>query len=136
MTVPEKHDEKADDSIPFFPDHATTELYVAAGVMAIVFIVGIVGQLWPVGLDEPADPMNTPLHTKPEWYFLFLYQMLKYVPKTAGALIPIVGILLLVVWPFIDRKSGDTVRARRLRIAGVVLFFVAALALTILGEIS
>jgi quinol-cytochrome oxidoreductase complex cytochrome b subunit len=122
-------------TIPFFPDHIRTEAYVTLGILVIVFIVGILGSFLPVGLQEPADPMNTPAHAKPEWYFLFLYQLLKYVSKTAGVVIPVVGLIVLTIWPFLDRRE-DTIKARRLRWALVIVTLAAIIALTVLGEIT
>ncbi len=122
-------------TIPFFPDHIRTEAYVTVGILVLVFIVGIAGTFLPVGLQDPADPMDTPAHAKPEWYFLFLYQMLKFVPKTAGVVIPIVGLIVLMIWPFLDRKQ-DTIRARRIRWALVIIAMTAIVALTVLGEIT
>jgi quinol-cytochrome oxidoreductase complex cytochrome b subunit len=124
------------DTIPFYPDHVKTEAIVAAGIIGVLFIIGVVGQFFPVGLDAPADPMVTPAHTKPEWYFLFLYQILKLVPKTLGVLIPIVGLLVIMIWPFLDRGRGDPVQARRLRIIVTVIVMAAIIALTIWGEVS
>jgi quinol-cytochrome oxidoreductase complex cytochrome b subunit len=122
-------------TIPFFPDHIRTEAYVTLGILVIVFIVGILGSFLPVGLQEPADPMNTPTHAKPEWYFLFLYQLLKYVSKTAGVVIPVVGLIVLTIWPFLDRRE-DTIKARRFRWALVIVALAAIIALTVLGEIT
>ncbi len=124
------------ESIPFYPDHVRTEALVAGGVLLVLILIGVLGQLFPVGLQEPADPMVTPPHTKPEWYFLFLYQILKLVPKTVGVLIPIVGVLVLMLWPFIDRVRGDPRRARRRRLIAAALIMAAIVALTIWGEVS
>ena len=79
--------------------------------------------------------MNTPTHAKPEWYFLFLYQLLKYVSKTAGVVIPVVGLIVLTIWPFLDRRE-DTIKARRFRWALVIVALAAIIALTVLGEIT
>ena len=79
--------------------------------------------------------MNTPAHAKPEWYFLFLYRLLKYVSKTAGVVIPIVGLIILTIWPFLDRGQ-DTVRARRIRWILVVVAMTGIIALTVLGEVT
>jgi len=122
-------------TIPFFPDHIRTEAYVTLGIVVVVFIVGILGTWAPVGLQAPADPMDTPAHAKPEWYFLFLYQLLKYVSKTAGVLIPIAGLLLLTLWPFLDHGK-DTLKARRIRWVLVVVTLAAVITLTALGEIT
>jgi quinol-cytochrome oxidoreductase complex cytochrome b subunit len=76
--------------------------------------------------------MSTPAHAKPEWYFLFLYEMLKYIPKTAGVLIPIGALILMTIWPFIDRKQ-DTQRAIRLRAIFSAGALLVVLFLTFLG---
>jgi quinol-cytochrome oxidoreductase complex cytochrome b subunit len=122
-------------TIPFFPDHIRTEAYVTVGILVLVFIVGILGTWSPVGLQAPADPMDTPAHAKPEWYFLFLYQLLKYVSKTAGVLIPIGGLILLTLWPFLDHGK-DSLKARRIRWILVVVALAAVITLTALGEIT
>ena len=59
-----------------------TEFYVVVGIVILALVVGTLGMLFPVGLGAPADPLDTPLHVKPEWYFLALYQLLKYVPSS------------------------------------------------------
>ena len=122
-------------TIPFFPDHIRTEAYVTAGILVLVFIVGILGSLFPVGLQAPADPMDTPAHAKPEWYFLFLYQLLKYVSKTAGVVIPVIGLIILTIWPFLDRGE-DTKKARRIRWILVIVALAAVAGLTVLGEVT
>jgi quinol-cytochrome oxidoreductase complex cytochrome b subunit len=122
-------------TIPFFPDHITTEFLVTVGIIVVVIIIGLIGFFSPVGLQDPADPMNTPDHVKPEWYFLALYQLLKYIPKTTGALVPVLLVLLILIWPFIDRKS-DTKRAMLMRWVFVIAGSVLIIALTIWGEVS
>ncbi len=125
-------DSPEDKTIPFFPDHITTEAKVAVGIFILMGMIGVIGVFNPLGLGEPADPMNTPAHAKPEWYFLFLYQMLKYVPKTLGVLLPTLAILVLVLWPFFDAKE-DSRRAVRFRwfLSIAVLAFI--IVFTILG---
>ncbi len=124
------------DSIPFYPDHVRTEFWVVVGVTAITFLVGILGIFLPVGLGDPADPMNTPAHVKPEWYFLGLYQILKYVPKTLGVLIPIIALLLITILPFIDRKPDISRSVYRTRFILVLVGVIVFIALTIWGEVS
>ncbi|MCK4976096.1 MAG: hypothetical protein KAS36_04120, partial [Anaerolineales bacterium] len=96
------------DSIPFYPDHVSTEFRVVVGIVVIAIIVGAIGLIFPVGLGVPADPMDTPAHVKPEWYFLAFYQILKYIPKTTGVLLLIIGVLGLIMLPFIDRKPDKS----------------------------
>jgi len=124
------------DSIPFYPDHVRTELKVVIGILVVAVAVGTIGLFFPVGLGVPADPMDTPAHVKPEWYFLGLYQMLKYIPKTTGAVLPVIGLLLVAIWPFLDRKPDNSPRAQRVRLYAVSLGLVILIALTIWGELS
>jgi cytochrome b6-f complex subunit 4 len=135
--------EQEKDSVPFFPNHFMTEFYVVIGIVVLGIIIGALGMLFPVGLQAPADPLNTPLHVKPEWYFLALYQLLKYVPPQIlgidGPMFAVVGIILALlvftIWPFLDKKA-DSKKAMRVRAIGVTAFVVLAIALTIWGEVS
>lgn len=131
----ESETQPEDRTIPFYPDHVTTEAKVTLVIVGLVVVAGIAGTVWPVGLDAPADPMVTPEHTTPEWYFLFLYEMLKYIPKTAGVLIPIGGIILIALWPFLDQKE-DTRRAVRNRAIVAAIAMLIIFGLTILGMTS
>ncbi len=135
---------KSEDSIPFFPDHVRTEFYVVLGILAIALIIGIIGFFKPVGLQAPADPLNTPLHVKPEWYFLALYQILKKIPamvlgiqgKVLGVVLPIALVVIILLWPFLDAKPDKSKSIYRIRIALVIVAVVTIIALTIWGELS
>ncbi len=123
-------------SVPFYPDHVSNEAKVVLGISVVAIVIGLIGLFSPVGLGEPADAMNTPAHVKPEWYFLGLYQLLKYISKTAGAVLPILGVLVITFWPFIDRKPDTSRRSYRNRAIGVAVFMVVLIAMTIWGEVS
>jgi cytochrome b6-f complex subunit 4 len=133
-----------EDSIPFFPDHIRTEFYVVLGILVVVLIIAIVAMVKPVGVGEPADPLNTPLHVKPEWYFLSLYQILKKIPpmvigiqgKVIGVVIPIVLVGLIFIWPFLDNKPDKSKKIYWIRLAFVIVAVVTIIALTIWGEVS
>ena len=124
------------DTIPFYPNHASTEIKVMVAMTVIAVIIGILGLMDPVDLGAPADPMDTPAHVKPEWYFLALYQLLKYIPKTAGVIIPIVLLGLITLWPFLDRKPDASRRPQRIRFAVIAAGMLILIALTIWGEVS
>lgn len=134
-----------DKPVPFFPDHLMTEFWVAMGFLGLAIIIGAIAMFSPVGLQAPADPLNTPLHVKPEWYFLFLYQLLKVVPDyvffgqiegrvlvTVGAIVGLLGLMLL---PFFDKKD-DTKRTWRIRAILSAVVVIVIIALTIWGEVS
>jgi quinol-cytochrome oxidoreductase complex cytochrome b subunit len=133
-----------EDSIPFYPDHIRTEFYVVLGILVVVLIIAIAGMIKPVGIGEPADPLNTPLHVKPEWYFLALYQILKKIPpmvlgiqgKIIGVVIPILLVGLIFIWPFLDNKPDKSRKIYWIRLAFVIVAVITIIALTIWGEVS
>lgn len=133
-TKPDTHD--GEETIPFFPDHVRTEAWVALGVIGLVMAVAVIGWLAPVGLGDPADPMNTPLHIKPEWYFLGLYQLLKFVPQNVGIGVIAVGVGALFFVPFLDRKPDSSPLAARRRMIGAAVVVIVLLVLTVWGEFS
>ncbi|PWB52232.1 MAG: hypothetical protein C3F13_11940 [Anaerolineales bacterium] len=135
---------KPEDTIPFYPDHIKTEFYVVLGILGVVLIIGLIALFKPVGVGEPADPLNTPLHVKPEWYFLSLYQILKKIPpivlgiqgKIIGVVVPIVLVGLIFLWPFIDRKPDKSRKIYRIRMIFAIVAVITIIALTIWGEVS
>ncbi|MEJ2412971.1 MAG: hypothetical protein P8Y34_08250 [Anaerolineales bacterium] len=129
-------EEKQEKSVPFYPDHLTLEAKVALGVGILLLIIGLIGLFIPVGLGDPADPMETPAHIKPEWYFLSLYQLLRFIPETLGATAPVVAVLLIMIWPFLDSKQDQTKKPVRIRFWFSLAAVIIILALTIWGEVS
>ena len=129
-------EKQEENSVPFYPDHITVEAKVALGFGILVVLTGVLGLFFPVGLGAPADPMNTPIHVKPEWYFLFLYQLLQFIPKTIGATSPVIAILLLAIWPFLDPKPDSTKKPFWIRIWVSAAIILIIIALTIWGEVS
>lgn len=125
--------EEKGKTIPFFPDYVLDE--VIGYYIALAILVGLASFI-PAGLEEQANPLNTPAHTRPEWYFLFLYQSLKFVPEIVGVLLPIVAVPILLLVPWLDRSKS---RAPRDRIVPIVIGIVSAIvivALTIWGVLS
>lgn len=83
----------------FFPDHVTTELLVGMFLLTLLTMLAIV---FPAHLGPPANPDETPLHIKPEWYFYPVFRWLKLVPLWLAMGGLLVGGLAFVLWPFID----------------------------------
>lgn len=122
-----------DKLMPFFPDYILDEViawYVALAVLVVL------ASLFPVGLEEQANPLSTPAHIKPEWYFLFLYQSLKWVPRIVGVLAPGLGVLILFLMPFLDRSPSRAPRSRVIPIAVGVVAVVVIVVLSIIGWLS
>jgi ubiquinol-cytochrome c reductase cytochrome b subunit len=140
---PYKHPEyPEEDTIPFFPNYIILEVIVGFIVLAALIVLV---SLLPVGLEEKADPFNTPQHIKPEWYFLWIYQFIKLpsfvlgpglAAGLAGILIPAVGIVLLILLPFLDRKPERRPRNRKVAMAVTAVILAILVALSIWGRVS
>src|SRR3972149_1427422 len=101
----ERYKEAKARGVPFFPDI----IFKDTIAVLVVFIV-LVALAYFVGapIEARADPTDTNYTPRPEWYFLFLFQMLKYFPgnlEVIGAMVlPSLFILLLILLPFIDKS--------------------------------
>jgi len=97
---------KGESGMVFFPDFALREAIAALIFFAILLLVAI---LTKPPLEEIANPQASGYVPKPEWYFLWLFQMLKYfkgnLEPIGTVLIPAIGIGLLLALPFLDKKS-------------------------------
>ena len=107
-------------SVPFFPDFALHDLF--AWTVALALLAGLAA-FYPWELGVKADPFKSaPAGIRPEWYFLWAFQTLKYVPASVfginGELIVVTALgaaaAALVVLPFL---VADRPRARRLLVA-------------------
>ena len=86
-------------TFPFFPDHMMTELIIGLGLGLLLTCLAVI---FPVGLAEKADPLTTPAHIKPEWYFFWTFRWLKLTGLTFAVLsIGFFGFLAFI-WPFLD----------------------------------
>lgn len=109
---------------PFFPHYILDEVIAWAAVLALLVVLASV---LPAGLEDKANPLETPAHVKPEWYFLSAYQLLKVVPRDVGIMAPMVAVVALGLLPLLDRNPE--VRARKRPLA--LLIGAAAAALTV-----
>ncbi len=126
-----------EQGIPFYPVHVAKEGVVIALLFALLMTLAV---LAPWGIGEPADPLSTPVHIKPEWYFLPSYQLLKYFEGPYGAVLGVfacsVPFILLLLWPFLDRGRQRHPRHRPVAVTLGVIALVAAVALGYVGHIS
>ena len=117
---------------PFWPDDIFRDLVVALVVLAgILFMATTRG----VPLGNLADPTNREFVPRPEWYFMFIFQLIKYFPgylEWVGVLVvPGIAILLLVLLPFLDRGPGRHPGRRPLAIGAMALTLAASVLLTV-----
>ncbi len=100
----EKYQQAKKKGVPFFPDIVFKDAVVSLGIflllIALAYFVG-------APLEARANPADTTYTPRPEWYFLFLFQLLKYFPgklEVVGVIIiPTLAILVLALLPFLDR---------------------------------
>ena len=118
---------------PFFPHYILDEVIAWFVVLAALVVLASV---LPAGLEEEADPLVTPPHIKPEWYFLSAYQLLKVVPRTIGILAPIVAVVILLLLPFLDRNPAVAKRRRPIALLAGLLGVIGIVGLTIWGAQS
>jgi menaquinol-cytochrome c reductase cytochrome b/c subunit len=120
---------------PFFPYAVAKDSVMACIVMAVIIAMSIV---LGAELGPKADPTTTTYVPRPEWYFFFLFELLRVIKPAvlvpvATIGVPTVCMILLFTLPFIDR--GPERRPERRPIAmALAVFVIAAMAyLTYLG---
>jgi mono/diheme cytochrome c family protein len=109
----EEYQEDKKKGIPFFPNALFKD-----AVVSLIVLIALIALSWFVGseLGERADPSDDSFSPKPEWYFLFLFQLLKYFPGDLEFLgvvvIPAVVILALFALPWLDRSAKRHITGR------------------------
>jgi ubiquinol-cytochrome c reductase cytochrome b subunit len=127
-------DAGADEKLkPFFPDYVLDEMIAWFFVLAIIVCLA---SIFPTGLEDKANPLETPAHIKPEWYFLAVYELLKHVPRLIGILTPIIAIGVIAFLPFLDRNPEVRARKRLIAILMAIALLLAMFGLTIWGYYS
>ena len=122
------------EPIPFHPYQTARDITVVAGVLTVLTVFAWNGA---PPLEAPADPSDATYVPRPEWYFLGLFQLLKYFPgrwEIVGAMIiPGLVALLLAALPWIDRSATRDPRRRPLVIGAFGCLVLSVAALTWLG---
>ena len=135
MAKEPNNNRREDSGETFYPSFVFKEIVVM--MLLFIFVAIILAVVFPVGLGDPADPTDNLFIPKPEWYFMSLYQLLKYFPGKleviATAIIPAGGIIALILLPFIDKKAEIKPGKRPIAMTIMVLAVVAILILTLIG---
>ena len=100
-----------EETHPFFPDHFWPYPIIMVAMLVAVGLLSLFVQQ-NMQLEQSADPKAVVL-PRPDWYFLWLFQMLKLGPELIMSLVvPPLIILALLLWPFIDSIGGRRLAAR------------------------
>ncbi len=130
--------------LPFVPNYVLGELtawYLVVGILVVLVTLA------PAGLEDKANPLLTPAHTKPEWYFLAVFEFLKVAgelrtflgpqaPLLIGLAVPGLLVALMVLLPFVDRNPSRLPRRRLVAIGLTALILLALGVLTYMGQVS
>lgn len=96
------------DKIPFHPYFTYKDIF---GFIVIIIFLTFLTLIAPYILGDPdnfipANPLVTPPHIQPEWYFLFAYAILRSIPNKLGGVIALViSIAILFILPFTNKFS-------------------------------
>nr|APX40224.1 cytochrome b [Psylliodes heydeni] len=96
------------DKIPFHPYFIYKDIL---GGLIMMFMLTLLTLSNPYLLGDPdnfipANPLVTPIHIQPEWYFLFAYAILRSIPnKLGGVMALIMSIAILYIMPFVNKKK-------------------------------
>lgn len=123
--------------IPFNPYFTIKDLF---GYIIILIIFTIICLKFPYILGDPdnfiiANPIVTPEHIKPEWYFLFAYAILRSIPnKLGGVIILLISILILITLPIINLNKINSCKFYYLNKIIFWIFISSFIILTWLGK--
>lgn len=125
------------DNIPFHPYFTSKDFY-GLGVFLIVFCGFVFFKpdffLEPIN-NVPANPLQTPAHIEPEWYFLPFYAILRSIPdKLGGVVAMVMSIMIFAAMPYLDRsKLPGGARFRPLYRIAFYIFIVDVAVLSYVG---
>jgi ubiquinol-cytochrome c reductase cytochrome b subunit len=128
----EQYKKDKEKGVPFFPD-----ILFKDAVISLVIFIALVALAYFVGapLEPRADPADTSYTPRPEWYFLFLFQLLKYFPGSLEVIgvtiIPTVAVILLIALPLIDRSAKRHFLRRPVILGATIFSVIGVLFLTI-----
>ena len=121
------------DTVPFHPYYTVKDAFALAlfVILFAIFVFYLPDALGHADNSIEANPLVTPTHIVPEWYYLPFYAMLRAVPNELGGVIVMFGsIMILFVLPWLD---GSSVRSMRYRPIARQFFLVFVVACFLLG---
>jgi quinol-cytochrome oxidoreductase complex cytochrome b subunit len=131
---------KAGPSMPFAPHFVLRDLF---GWTVALALLAALSAFMPWELGRKADAFAAaPAGIRPEWYFLWMFQALKYAPATilgvSGeflVLIPVnLGVVALILLPFLDRNTPRSRRVIKGLATLALIFMIAMTALALLEK--
>lgn len=118
---------------PFYPDYLFEILIVTIITIEITLLISM---LFPPQIGRQID-FNAMYRPLPEWYFLWIYELIKYFPgklTVVGAVIlPSLYFLIILLVPFLDRSPHLRLQQRPIAATVAVLMIIMVVVLTIMS---
>jgi quinol---cytochrome c reductase cytochrome c subunit, bacillus type len=123
---------------PFFPYAVAKDSAMAAIVLGVIILMAVV---FGAELGPKADPTTTTYTPRPEWYFFFLFELLRVVKPPALVFMATIGIpticlVLLLLLPFYDRGPERHPLRRPIAMTAALATVAAMTYLTVLGALA
>jgi len=122
------------DKIPFHPYFSTKDMLSLTLIFFFFMLINMSAPFILIDPDNftPANPLVTPTHIQPEWYFLFAYAILRAIPnKLGGVLALLISIIIFLILPLENLKTQYQKTSKKLYFFW--LFLIVFLFLTLLG---
>jgi ubiquinol-cytochrome c reductase cytochrome b subunit len=108
--------------------------------LLVTVVLGLISWYWPAPLGDPADPTDSTFVPKPEWWVLFLNQLVTIFKGSFSVIGTVVipgGLIgLLIVLPFVDSSPERHIVNRKQAMLIAAIIFIALLALSFLGYLE
>ena len=120
--------------VPFFPHWVLKDAILG---LALLALLAYLSWAYRAGLEFPADPASSNFVPRPEWYFLFYFQLLKYFPGSLEAvavvLIPLFIFGSLLLLPFIDTSEERRPWRKPVTTLVAIFYIVVVIVFTLLA---
>jgi menaquinol-cytochrome c reductase cytochrome b/c subunit len=128
----EKYAQAKQKGVKFWPDIIYKDLLIS---LAFFILLVILATFVGVAAEPKADPSDASYVPRPEWYFLFLFEMLKFVPPklewVGATVIPGIAVLAMFLLPFFDRNPRRHWKQRKIALAIMGVIVLGMVGLTV-----
>lgn len=120
------------DKIPFYQFFSRKDLIF---FFIVIIVLNLLFQNPNLFIDPenftPANPLSTPVHIQPEWYFLFVYAILRSIPRKLGGVVALFSALIIIILKILETKNSKFSYIKKLKCNITLVSF---LTLTYLGR--
>lgn len=133
----EKYKAAKQKGVKFFPDIIYKDVIVSFALfLLLIGLATFIG----VAQEPRVDPNDSSYIPRPEWYFLFLFEFLKFIPGkiewVGTTVIPGIGILVLLLLPFLDRNPKRHWKHRKIAISVMTIIVIGIVGLTVRAVVT